>query len=91
MPGARRVEAVKGKKGMKNSFPKKRSKLQSYFLHFNKTRFILFIGKSIYLDEGIEIAYSEMDSKRDEVKTVEYELGIKEDQLRRGSHGTGSG
>ena len=63
MPGIRRVEAVKGKKEVKKSFLRKAflrkgRRREGFFLHFNETILVLFITKSINLNEDVKIAHS---------------------------------
>ena len=58
MPGARRVEAVKGKKEVKKSFLREQRWREGIFLHFNETIFVLFISGSINLNEDVKIAHS---------------------------------
>ena len=57
MPGVRDVEAVKGKKGVKKSSLRKEGGHEGIFLPFNETVFVLFMSKSIYLNEGVKMAY----------------------------------
>ncbi len=51
MPGARDVEAVKGKERVKKSFANKKAG-PKVLLSFNETIFVLFISERIYLPGG---------------------------------------